>query len=79
MRKLISQIMMSLDSYFEGPNRQIDWHNVDEEYSEYAAGLLGSVDAIIWESDLSTHEELLGDSCCGNERSYHCPQYESIT
>lgn len=41
-------MMVSLDGYFEGPNSQIDWHNVDEEYSEYAAGLLSSVDAILF-------------------------------
>lgn len=48
MRKIIAQTMVSLDGYFEGPAQEIDWHNVDEEYSEYAANLLGSVDGILF-------------------------------
>lgn len=48
MRKIISQVMVSLDGFFEGPNREIDWHNVDEEYNEYATSLLSSADAILF-------------------------------
>lgn len=31
MRKIIMQMSVSLDGYFEGPDREIDWHLVDEE------------------------------------------------
>ncbi|MFD8075634.1 dihydrofolate reductase family protein [Streptomyces sp. NPDC059718] len=31
MRKIILQMAVSLDGYFEGPDREIDWHRVDEE------------------------------------------------
>lgn len=31
MRKIIMQMAVSLDGYFEGPGREIDWHLVDEE------------------------------------------------
>ncbi|WUD77655.1 dihydrofolate reductase family protein [Streptomyces sp. NBC_00510] len=31
MRKIILQMAVSLDGYFEGPGREIDWHRVDEE------------------------------------------------
>ncbi|GAA3806825.1 dihydrofolate reductase family protein [Streptomyces phyllanthi] len=31
MRKIILMMSVSLDGYFEGPNREIDWHLVDEE------------------------------------------------
>jgi dihydrofolate reductase len=48
MTKLISQMMMSVDGYFEGANGELDWHNVDEDYNEYAAALLRSVDAIVF-------------------------------
>jgi dihydrofolate reductase len=48
MRQIISQMMISLDGCFEGPNQEIDWHHVDDEYSEYAANLLGSVDGILF-------------------------------
>jgi dihydrofolate reductase len=48
MRKLIAQTVVSIDGYFEGPNRMIDWHLVDHDYSEYAAGLLSSADTILF-------------------------------
>lgn len=31
MRKIILWMSVSLDGYIEGPNREIDWHLVDEE------------------------------------------------
>ena len=31
MRKLILWMSVSLDGFIEGPNREIDWHKVDEE------------------------------------------------
>ncbi|WP_407286291.1 dihydrofolate reductase family protein [Streptomyces sp. BP-8] len=31
MRKIIFMMSVSLDGYFEGPNREIDWHLVDDE------------------------------------------------
>jgi len=48
MRRIIAQTVVSLDGCFEGPAREIDWHNVDEEYSQYAANLLDSVDGILF-------------------------------
>lgn len=41
-------MMVSLDGFFEGRNRELDWHNVDEEFNEYAIGLLNSVDTLIF-------------------------------
>jgi len=48
MRKLIFQNMVSLDGYFEGPNKELDWHLVDGEFNDYAAGLLDSVDTVLF-------------------------------
>src|SRR6185295_1195127 len=48
MRKVIFQMMISLDGFFEGPNREIDWHNVDEEFNEYAIDLLDNVDVLLF-------------------------------
>lgn len=31
MKKIIFSISVSLDGYFEGPDRQLDWHRVDDE------------------------------------------------
>lgn len=48
MRKLIFQMMVSLDGYFEGPQQELDWHHVDEEFNEYARDLLNSVDLLVF-------------------------------
>jgi dihydrofolate reductase len=31
MRKIILMMSVSLDAFFEGPNRELDWHLVDDE------------------------------------------------
>jgi dihydrofolate reductase len=36
MRKVIIFNLTSLDGYFEGPDRDINWHNVDEEFNKFA-------------------------------------------
>ncbi len=38
MRKIVFFMLTSLDGYFEGPDRDIHWHNVDEEFNEFAEG-----------------------------------------
>jgi hypothetical protein len=34
MRKVILANMVTLDGFFEGPHRELDWHIVDEEVNE---------------------------------------------
>lgn len=46
MRKVISQMMVSLDGFVEGPKQELDWHHVDDEYNKYAEEILYSIDAI---------------------------------
>jgi dihydrofolate reductase len=48
MRKIILQNMVTLDGYFEGPNREIDWHNVDTEFNEFAIDFMHGVDTFIF-------------------------------
>ncbi|TGN09703.1 hypothetical protein EHS11_11485 [Leptospira ilyithenensis] len=48
MGKLIFQMMVSLDGYHEGPDGEIDWHVVENEFNNYAADLLDKVDALIF-------------------------------
>ncbi len=48
MRKLVYQMLTSLDGYFEGPRREIDWHNVDEEFNAYAINLLNNAGALLF-------------------------------
>ncbi|MBO1332995.1 dihydrofolate reductase family protein [Streptomyces sp. VRA16 Mangrove soil] len=35
MRKIVLMMSVSLDGYMEGPDRQIDWHQVDEELHQH--------------------------------------------
>jgi dihydrofolate reductase len=48
MRRVLFQMMVSVDGYFEGPNRELDWHNVDAEFNEYAIAMLDSVDTLLF-------------------------------
>lgn len=48
MRKLFSFNMTSLDGFFEGPDHDISWHNVDDEFNDFAVQQTGSLDMIIF-------------------------------
>jgi dihydrofolate reductase len=48
MSKLIFQIMVSLDGFYEGPGKEIGWHAVDDEFNAYSIDLLHSVDTLIF-------------------------------
>jgi dihydrofolate reductase len=48
MRKLFLFNLISLDGFFEGPNRELDWHNVDAEFNDFAIGQLDSIDLILF-------------------------------
>jgi len=37
----------SIDGYFEGPNHEIDWHIVDDEFKAYAVETLEATDVLI--------------------------------
>ncbi len=48
MRKIIIHNMTTLDGFFEGPKREIDWHMVDAEFNVYSIDLLKSVDTLLF-------------------------------
>ncbi len=48
MGKLIQFNMMTVDGFFEGINKEIDWHNVDGEFNDYAVDQLDSAAALIF-------------------------------
>lgn len=48
MRKIIVSNLVSLDGFFEGVNKEIDWFTVDESFFEYARQLLNDVDTILF-------------------------------
>jgi dihydrofolate reductase len=47
-RKIIVSEMVTLDGFFAGPNGEIDWHIVDEEFNQYAIDLLNTIDTILF-------------------------------
>ena len=48
MRKVILFNMVTLDGFFEGPNGEIDWHNADEEFNEFAVDQVNAADGLIF-------------------------------
>jgi len=48
MRKIFLFMMISLDGYFEGPGHDLSWHNVDDEFNDFAIKQLGEADAILF-------------------------------
>jgi dihydrofolate reductase len=47
MKKVIFQMSVSLDGYFEGNRHEIDWHVVDDEFNAYAVEKLKATDVLI--------------------------------
>ena len=48
MRQVYFFNMMSLDGYFEGPGHNLDWHQVDEEFNDFAIQQLQATDMIVF-------------------------------
>lgn len=48
MTKVISQMMVSVDGFYEGKNHDLNWHKVDAEHNEYAVDLFDHTSAIIF-------------------------------
>jgi len=48
MRKVFLFNMTTLDGFFEGPNQDISWHNVDAEFNEFAIDQLKQVDTLLF-------------------------------
>jgi len=48
MRKVFLFNMTTLDGFFEGPNQDISWHNVDDEFNEFAINQLKEVDTLLF-------------------------------
>jgi dihydrofolate reductase len=48
MRKLYMFMSLSLDGYFEGPNHDISWYIVDDEFNKFAIEQLRKTDLFLW-------------------------------
>ncbi len=48
MHKVVSFMVVTLDGYYEGPNGEFDWPNVDEEFNEFAISQLNDIDTLLF-------------------------------
>ncbi len=48
MRKVVLFMLVSVDGYFEGPNHDITWHNVDAEFNDFAIEQIDQMDTLLF-------------------------------
>jgi dihydrofolate reductase len=48
MRSIHLFVMLSLDGYFEGPDHDLSWHNVDDEFNKFAIEQLRETGLILF-------------------------------
>ena len=48
MRNVFLFMMVSLDGFFEGPNQDIDWHNVDDDFNDFAIKQLDEIGTLLF-------------------------------
>lgn len=48
LRKIHLFVMLSLDGYFEGPDHDLSWHNVDDEFNKFAIEQLRETGLILF-------------------------------
>jgi dihydrofolate reductase len=47
-RKIIAFLMVSLDGYHQTPDGDLSWHNVDDEFHEFAAAQMDEADTLLF-------------------------------
>jgi dihydrofolate reductase len=74
MRKIIFMMSVSLDGFFEGPDRELDWQIVDEElpghFNEWLSGMSAFLDGRVT-YELIPARSAASSSCsatCGHTR-----------
>lgn len=45
--RLFHQMLVTVDGFIAGPNGELDWHAVDDDFSDYVSRMLRSIDGII--------------------------------
>ena len=48
MHKVVSFMVVTLDGYYEGPEGEFDWPNVDDEFNEFAISQLNDIDTLLF-------------------------------
>jgi hypothetical protein len=71
MRKVFLFDFITLDGFFDGINGDLSWHNVDEEFHEFAINQLDEVAILLFGSHLSNDGRLLVDAHSNRERPDH--------
>ena len=61
MRKVILFVQVSLDGFFEGPKKEIDWHMVDDELFAHVIEELKAMGAFLY--GRVTYELMAGTGC----------------
>jgi dihydrofolate reductase len=47
-RKLISFMVVTLDGYYEGPNGEFDFWNIDDQFHEFSINQLNDIDTLVF-------------------------------
>jgi dihydrofolate reductase len=68
MRKVYVFMMLSTDGYFEGPNHDLSWHNVDDEFNKFAVELLREADLFLYGRRMYQLMESFWPKMAGNPR-----------
>ena len=58
MRKIFLFMKISTDGYFEGPAHDLNWHNVDKEFADFAIEQLDTADTLVF--GRRTYELMVG-------------------
>jgi dihydrofolate reductase len=48
VRKLLSFMVVTLDGYYEGPDGEFDWPNVDTEFYEFSISQMNDIDTLVF-------------------------------
>lgn len=48
MRKLFAFLVATVDGYYEGPNQEFDWPNVDDEFNRFSVEQLDEIDTLVF-------------------------------
>jgi dihydrofolate reductase len=51
-------MVVTLDGYYEGPNGEFDWPNVDDEFNEFAISQMNDIDTLLF--GRATYEVMAG-------------------
>jgi dihydrofolate reductase len=47
-RKIIAFLMVTLDGYHQAADGDLSWHNVDDEFNEFAAAQMDEADTLLF-------------------------------